>query len=174
MQLVASGAVQLVPRHGAVVTGPSPQRAIGMVETLIALEAEAAGLAARRMSLTQRATLADIHRSAEAAVGKLDSETYIETNGTFHELIYVSAANEFLAEQIRFTRKGMRFYHRSSLYQPARLRASWDEHGAVVAAILEGDEKMAQQKMREHILFGGRVFGDLVSALSNRPEHTSS
>jgi DNA-binding GntR family transcriptional regulator len=60
----------------------------------------------------------------------------------------------------------MRFSHRSSLYQPARLKASFLEHADVTEAIKSGDEVLAQQKMRDHGLFGGRVFADLIANLS--------
>jgi DNA-binding GntR family transcriptional regulator len=62
----------------------------------------------------------------------------------------------------------MRFYHRSSLYQPARLKASFQEHARVTEAIRSGDDAQAQHLMREHILFGGRVFADLIANLTNR------
>src|SRR5277367_4781931 len=61
LQLAAAGIVRLVPRQGAVVSGVSPQLAIGMVEVLTALEAEAAGLAARRMSAAEKAQLTKLH-----------------------------------------------------------------------------------------------------------------
>lgn len=35
-------------------------------------------------------------------------------------------------------------------------------------AIKSGDDAQAQQLMREHILFGGRVFADLIANLTNR------
>jgi DNA-binding GntR family transcriptional regulator len=63
----------------------------------------------------------------------------------------------------------MRFYHRSSLHQPARLKASWLEHARVIEAIRSGDEMAAQGVMREHILLGGRVFADMIANLS-KPE----
>jgi hypothetical protein len=56
----------------------------------------------------------------------------------------------------------MRFSHRSSPYQPARLKASFLEHADVTEAIKSGDEALAQQKMCDHALFGGRVFPDLI------------
>ncbi len=163
LQLAAAGLVKLVPRQGAVVAGISPQHAIGMIETLNALEGEAAGLAARRISAAQRQTLMTMHREAEAYVKTLDSAAYIAMNTRFHEVIYEAARNEFLRNQIRFTRQRVRFYDRSSLNQSVRLIASWREHGAVLDAFEAGDEKLAQEKMREHISYGGRVFADLIS-----------
>ena len=166
LQLAAAGIVRLVPRQGAVVSSVSPQQAIGMVEVLTALEAEAAGLAARRMSDAEKAQLCKVHLASQAAAKRLDSATYIKNNAAFHAVIYDGARNEFLAEQIRLTRRRMRFYHRSSLYQPARLKASWQEHARVTEAIKSGDEALAQAEMREHVLMGGRVFADLIASLS--------
>jgi DNA-binding GntR family transcriptional regulator len=168
LQLAAAGIVRLVPRQGAVVSSVSPQLAIGMVEVLTALEAEAAGLAARRMSSAEKAQLAKLHLASQAAVKRLDSSAYIKNNAAFHAAIYEGSRNEFLAEQIRSTRLRMRFYHRSSLYQPARLKASFQEHARVMEAIKSGDDAQAQHLMREHILFGGRVFADLIANLTNR------
>jgi DNA-binding GntR family transcriptional regulator len=166
LQLAAAGIVRLVPRQGAVVSSVSPQLAIGMVEVLTALEAEAAGLAARRMSAAEKAKLVKLHAASQAAVRRLDSSAYIKNNAAFHAVIYEGARNQFLAEQIRLTRLRMRFYHRSSLYQPARLKASWQEHARVIAAIKSGDEALAQGAMREHVLLGGRVFPDMIANLS--------
>jgi DNA-binding GntR family transcriptional regulator len=166
LQLAAAGIVRLVPRQGAVVSSVSPQLAIGMVEVLTALEAEAAGLAARRMSAAEKAKLVKLHATSQAAVRRLDSSAYIKNNAAFHAVIYEGARNQFLAEQIRLTRLRMRFYHRSSLYQPARLKASWQEHARVIAAIKSGDEALAQGAMREHVLLGGRVFADMIANLS--------
>ena len=166
LQLAAAGIVRLVPRQGAVVSSVSPQLAIGMVEVLTALEAEAAGLAARRMSAAEKAKLVKLHAASQAAVRRLDSSAYIKNNAAFHAVIYEGARNQFLAEQIRLTRLRMRFYHRSSLYQPARLKASWQEHARVIAAIKSGDEALAQGAMREHVLLGGRVFADMIANLS--------
>ncbi|MEO8317107.1 MAG: GntR family transcriptional regulator [Bradyrhizobium sp.] len=168
LQLAAAGLVRLVPRQGAVVSSVSPQLAIGMVEVLTALEAEAAGLAARRMTSVEKAQLAKFHLVSQVAMKRLDSPAYIKNNAAFHAAIYDGARNEFLAEQIRTTRLRMRFYHRSSLYQPARLKASFQEHARVTEAIKSGDEALAQHLMREHILFGGRVFADLIANLTNR------
>jgi DNA-binding GntR family transcriptional regulator len=166
LQLAAAGIVRMVPRQGAVVAGISAQRGVGMVEVLTALEAEAAGLAARRMSAAEKMELAALHAASEAAVQTIDSAAYLKHNDAFHAAIYDGARNEYLAEQIRLTRRGMRFYHRSSLSQPARVRASWAEHGRVLEAIQAGDEAQAQAAMREHILYGGRVFADMIATLS--------
>ncbi len=163
LHLAAVGVVRMVPRHGAVVNGLSPDLGIGMVEVLTALEAEAAGLAARRMQEPERKRLAAIHKASQAIVKRLDCEAYMDANTAFHAAIYEGACNTFLTEQLQLARRRMRSYHRGSLTRQARVRASWQEHAAIVQAILAGDEVAAQRTMRAHIVSGGKVFADMVA-----------
>ena len=165
LQLAASGLVKMRPRHGAVVTGLDVKDAIAMMETLVAIEGEAAALAARRMTAAETEELARRHRESEAAARDFDSPAYIDLNMRFHGAIYEGARNAYLADLIRNTRRRMAFFHASSLTQRARVERSWDEHGAVVRAIAAGDPAAAEAAMRDHILSGGRVYADLVAAM---------
>src|ERR1700753_2809018 len=125
------------------------------------------------MSTVEKAQLAKLHLASQPAMKRQDSPAYIKNNAAFHAAIYRGGRNEFLAEQIRLTRLRMRFYHRSSLYQPARLKASYQEHARVTEAIKSGDEALAQQKMRDHVMFGGRVFADLIANLNEANSRAS-
>src|SRR6059058_5461074 len=60
-QLVASGLVEARAHRGAVVAQPSFERLTGMFEAMAELEALCAGLAAERMSATERHGLETIH-----------------------------------------------------------------------------------------------------------------
>lgn len=170
LQLAASGLVTLRPRHGAVIAGMGVQEAIGMMETLVAIEAEAASLAARRMTTSEARALLDLHAEGEAPSRAHGGRAYIEHNARFHEAIYVGARNDYLADLIRNTRRRMSFYHASSLTQRARIASSWDEHGVVARLIADGDPEGAAAAMRDHILSGGQVYADLVAALSRGPQ----
>ncbi|WP_156127898.1 GntR family transcriptional regulator [Pseudooceanicola atlanticus] len=174
MQLAAAGLVQMRPRQGAVVAALGAEEAVAMMETLALLEAEAAGLAAERMTGPELPPLIALHSDSHAAVTGRDSAAYIAMNTRFHELIHAGARNEYLARMIRDTRTRMAFYHASSLTQTARLDRSWQEHGRVVEAIRNGNADAARDAMRDHILSGGRVYADLVAALkAPRPAHLS-
>lgn len=166
MQLAAAGLVRMSPRRGATVTEISAEEAISMMETLVSLEAEAATLAARRLSVSELDDLKRVHVESEGAAKGRNSGAYMAYNTRFHELIYAGSRNPYLAGLIRHARLRMTFYHRSSLTQPARITASWEEHGAVLAAFRAGDIALAGKRMREHILSGGRVYADLVAALT--------
>jgi NAD(P)-dependent dehydrogenase (short-subunit alcohol dehydrogenase family) len=69
--------------------------------------------------------------------------------------------------QPHLTRRRTRFYHRDSLKHPGRLKASWNAHARVIDAIQSGDELQAQAMMREHILYGGRVFAGMIANLAS-------
>ncbi|MEX2520722.1 MAG: GntR family transcriptional regulator [Paracoccaceae bacterium] len=166
MQLAASGLVRMSPRRGAVVTEISAEEAINMMESLVSLEAEATMLAAGRLRDDEIEELERIHAEGEEAARARDSGAYMAYNSRFHELIYVGSRNAYLAGLIRQARLRMTFYHRSSLTQAARVAASWEEHGAVLAAFRDGDVAVAGKRMRDHILSGGRVYADLVAALT--------
>ena len=107
--------------------------------------------------------LRTLQKSAKAMVKRLDSTAYIDANTAFHNEIYRGARNEFLLEQLVLTRRRMRSYHRSSLTSPARVRASFQKHAAIVDAIVTRDQASAQRAMRDHILSGGKVFADMIA-----------
>src|SRR3546814_16669381 len=76
LQLAAAGLVRTTPRRGAVVTGISAEEAVNMMETLAALEAEAAMLAARRMPPSERDALEQGHTPTETAPPALARTPY--------------------------------------------------------------------------------------------------
>src|SRR3546814_6637382 len=100
LQLAAAGLVRTTPRRGAVVTGISAEEAVNMMETLAALEAEAAMLAARRMPPSERDALEQVHTASESAARDLDSTAYIAFNKQFHELIHARTRTAYLADLI--------------------------------------------------------------------------
>lgn len=165
MQLAASGLVRISRRRGAVIAGASAEEAVAVMETLAALEAEAAALACRRIDAEERASLRAIHVESRAAAEAGDGAAYVEHNARFHGCLYAAARNPYLADLLRKTRLRMAFYHSSSLRQSDRALRSREEHGAVIAAIEAGDPDRAAAAMREHIVAGGRVYADLVAAL---------
>lgn len=167
LQLAAAGLVKIRPRHGAEVAGLNADEAIAMMETLAVLEAEAAGLAARRIQPDEREALIRVHEESKSFALAGDSSAYVPMNARFHGIIYDSSRNPYMADLIRQTRARMAYYRAHSLTQPSRVTRSWHEHELVVKAILAGETAEAQSAMRDHILSGGRVFADLVAAIAH-------
>lgn len=161
--LAADGLIQFRSRNGAEVAGLGPQEAIERVEVLTALEGEAAGLAARRMTEAERLALQELHLRAETSVRAGDNAAYIRDNADFHAAIYSGARNGYLAREIT-ARLRTRLFRQQALARRAQLHASWEEHAAIVEAILAGDDAAARQAMRTHINSGGTIFADLMAS----------
>lgn len=161
LQLSVAGLVKLVPRRGAVVLSNSPEETIAMVEVLVAMEGEAAALAARRMVAAEREKLARDHAEQAKRIAGASAEQYSEINNALHETIYAGCRNGYLTAEIRKLRGRLAPYLRSSFVTRARLHHAHEEQKAVVTAILEGDEQAAERAMRDHLLHGGNLFADM-------------
>ncbi len=164
-QLAASGMVDIRPRRGAVVATAGPDRLYEMFEVMAELEAMCARLAARRVTAAMRSNLIAAHEACAHAVGSPDA--YYEANEAFHRAIYRAGGNAFLEEQCLALQKRLRPYRRLQLRVGNRVRRSFAEHEAIVAAIGEGDSAAAAEAMKAHVRVQGERFGDLVASLAS-------
>jgi DNA-binding GntR family transcriptional regulator len=150
-QLVASGLVDARAHRGAVVAHPDPERLAGMFEAMAELEALCAGMAAERMSVSERHALQSLHEQLRAISYLGDPQRFHEVNEAFHNAIYAGAHNAYLAELALATRKRVQPFRRAQFRNIGRLAKSHAEHDRVVLAILQGDRQGATAAMRGHI-----------------------
>ncbi|MFJ7566271.1 GntR family transcriptional regulator [Herminiimonas sp. NPDC097707] len=165
IQLASTGIIVIRPRRGAIVAEIGPQQLIEMFEVMAELEAMCARLAARRMSPAGHATLKATHLACKEARDNVDSDAYFYKNEEFHQQIYTGSQNTFLEEQARVLQRRLRPYRRLQLRVRNRVKASFDEHGAVVDAIIEGKGELAAELLRQHIMIQGQRFTDLIASL---------
>jgi len=149
--LAASGLVEAWAHRAAVVARPSPARLAGMFEVMAELEALCAGLAAGRMTSTERRELEAAHDQLRALIHSGDPQRYHEINEAFHGVIYAGSHNEHLAELTLATRVRVSPYRRAQFRNLGRLAKSHVEHDRVVMAVLRGDRDGAAATMRAHI-----------------------
>lgn len=164
-QLDSMGIVIIRPRRGAFVAEVGPQQLIEMFEVMAEFEAMCGRLAARRMTPLEHAALSAAHLACKAARDEADPDAYFYLNEAFHEQIYAGSHNDFLAEQARALHRRLRPYRRLQLRVRDRVKNSYDEHAAVVAAIIAGDGERTVELMRSHIMIQGQRFADLVASL---------
>lgn len=165
IQLSSAGLVTLVPRQGAIVSSISLRDYVAMSEILVQLEALAARLAARRMTTPERLALEAAFQSCATAATDGKSDAYRRANDEFHGILYDGSRNEILARQIRTMRARMRGMQDFRFEQPARVRASLEEHRAVLEAVSNGDENGAADAMVRHISAGGNVYADMIASM---------
>ena len=168
-QLAAAGFVDIRPHRGAVVSAPEPRRMIEMFEVMAGLEGMCARLAARRLlpedEARVKATLIACRKAARAG----DTDAYYYENEQFHRAIYAASANGFLAEQAVGLHKRLAPFRRLQLRVRNRMRASQQEHEAIVSAIFAGDADDAERLITAHVSVQGERFNDLMSSLTRAP-----
>jgi DNA-binding GntR family transcriptional regulator len=150
-QLAASGLVEARAHRGAVVARPSLDRLNGMFEAMAELEALCAGLAAERMTATERARLEAIHEELRVLSHAGNPERFHFVNERFHNAIYAGSQNDYIAEMTLATRVRVQPFRRAQFRNLGRLAKSHAEHDRVVVAILRGDRVGAASAMRAHI-----------------------
>lgn len=158
LQLSAQGFVRIVPRVGIFVADLSPDELGNMFETLAYLEGMCAGLAAQRMDDDGRRKLAHAHAAARAAAIAQQPGGYAQVNHRFHSLLYSHCGNDYLILQIMAIRARTQPYTLRQFDQPDRPAHSWREHGDILMAVADRDERAATQAATRHIVLGGQEF----------------
>jgi DNA-binding GntR family transcriptional regulator len=150
-QLSASGLVEHRPHRGAVVAEVTQKRLEEMFEVMAELESLCAGLAASTISPAERQRLTDLHAAAEQLVHSGDMLGYTQANDAFHDFIYQTSHNSFLAETVAIVRQRLSPFRHAQFRTLGRLAVSHTEHDRVVQAILRGDRDAAAREMRAHL-----------------------
>lgn len=169
--LHGQGIVEVVPRRGAVVRGPTPRDIRENCEVRAELEGFAAELAASRIRDDQLVRLGETRehfaklvetvlsaRRTERARARLAKE-WAETNERFHSTVLEAADNHQLTASVfdlsaRFPRN-MSF---QVLWAHSHLvRANADEHDEIAEAIVQRDGRRAREAARRHLRNAGEL-----------------
>ncbi|EKE77312.1 GntR family transcriptional regulator [Oceanibaculum indicum] len=151
-QLCAMGLAKRRPNRGCVVATITDQRLTEMFEAMAELESACARLAAQRMTAGERRALSDMHQHSAELVRDGALEDYSAFNMQFHGLIYEGCHSGYLADLVSSTRSRLAPFRRAQFHVLGRLRKSWDEHEAIVTAILRGDAETAALAARSHVI----------------------
>jgi DNA-binding GntR family transcriptional regulator len=144
------GMVEIMPRRGIVVAAISIDRLATLFEAQCELEALCARRAAESMTAMERKELQHLHeQSAKQAAGS-DHLGYLETNEQFHRLICAGTHNGVLVTMLGDLRDRLAPFRQAQTDVDRRLELSYDEHDAVVRAIVDGEPEAAFVAMRDH------------------------
>jgi DNA-binding GntR family transcriptional regulator len=158
-EIASMGLVELRPNRGTVVLPFNPDSLLGIYHVRIALESEAARLAAKAIPATEieaveksccellTSSSHDVNWSSRAS--KLDEE--------FHETVATWAGVARIAIEIRrynqlahLLEQEIRQIHG---FRPGEQVDTINQHLAVIAALKKGDADEAARAMREHLLY---------------------
>ncbi len=169
LQLEAMGLVRRLPRKGAAVFRPSLEEFLAILEVNAKLEAQAAGLAARRLSKSGAAALELAVARCEAHAAKhgdAEPEQYYQLNLRFHECVATAAGNPFLLEMIKTNARKLLAYYRARYRSKGAIAASAMGHRAIASLIFAADSVGAEALMQSHVHFDQVTAMDLLAVLS--------
>jgi DNA-binding GntR family transcriptional regulator len=142
----------------------SRQEALETIELRALLEGQNARLAARRLDaqVQKRITLVLDKGARAVAAGHFDQLAAL--NQQFHKELTLAGANSVLAELL--TRLRDRTEMLFAPTEPGRQSQAWDEHAAILRAIVAGDEHAAATLAAHHVTRAGEDFlaGELARA----------
>ncbi|MGB6105705.1 MAG: GntR family transcriptional regulator [Pusillimonas sp.] len=166
-QLTASALVEWRPRQGAVVATISAHQMVAMFEIMAEYEGIAGRFAARRMSEEERKALVGHHERCRAHVTSKDREEYQRLNRPFHIAIYEGSHNSYLCAQATALYDRLAPYRTYELHRPGELTRVFDEHAAIVQAIVARDGALAYQLLKDHAMLDADLLGDLMAAVKD-------
>ncbi len=150
-QLSAMKLVDRRPNRGAIVTVVTQDHLYSMFEGMAELEGICARLSAERMTADERRQLEQQHQDSTHLVHRGAEEDYEAHNTEFHTRLYVGAHSPHIYELSTLTRSRLAPFRRAQFRLPGRLSKSWDEHDAIVSAILRGDCAGAGSAAKAHV-----------------------
>lgn len=169
LQLEATGLIKRHPRKGATLFKPTLEEFLAILEVNAKLEGQAAGLAARRLSVgwAERLEAAVVACEDHAAgKGDADPDGYYQLNLRFHETVALAAGNPFLTEMIKTNARKLLAYYRARYHYAGAIAQSAREHRAIAQVIVSRNAEAAEAMMQRHVQFDQITAMDLLAALS--------
>lgn len=147
--LAGEGFVELSPRRGAVVARVTREQAEDLFDVRMSLESLAARLAARRVHPEDVLRLGEVLEQARRANDEGDLDRVAALNNTFHTAVVAMSGNDYLALLMAPLSRRVQWVFRMSAAE--RGPHSWHEHEGLVAAIVAGDEDLAEALAVAHV-----------------------
>ncbi len=121
------------------------------------LESYAACLATARRDPRTIARLRKINAKARHYLAEDDLRKFFKNSSEFHDVIYQSSGNTRLCTLIESLRDNFLRYRRMLLRVPRMPEIQVRDHEEMLDAMENGNEKMVEKMVREHILRGGEI-----------------
>jgi DNA-binding GntR family transcriptional regulator len=148
--------VQVIVNRGAHVRKLELPEALELFDVRAGLARAAGRLAVLRGTRAQIKEIQTIHRRMGVAASNAELTKFHDLNLRFHAALLEAAANARLRQVDLAVRNEMQPYIRRNVSSEAQLRVSYEEHGAIVSALLAGDGEACGAAFERHILNGKR------------------
>jgi DNA-binding GntR family transcriptional regulator len=151
--LASEGLVEVTARRGASVLRLTEQEARETIEVRALLEGHNARLAARHgdREIIRRIEKVLNRGTRAVAAGRFDQ--IAEMNQEFHRELYAAGRNTVLGDIVQKLRERTAMLF--APMEPSRQTRSWQDHAAILRAIIDGDERAAASLAAEHVMRAG-------------------
>ena len=151
-RLALENLVVILPRRGTIVADLNASDLDKIYEMRVELESLCVRLASRRKTVEQIASIQQVLTESRKATAQRPTKAMLELDYQWHRLIWQSAHNEFLEATLDgLFSHALRFWNYALQRPPQRLGNVFEEHSAVLDAIIQGDEARAADAMRNHV-----------------------
>jgi DNA-binding GntR family transcriptional regulator len=154
--LESEGLVEVTARRGASVVTMTDEEARETIEVRALLEGQNARLAARRREESIIKRIAAVLKQGNEAVAARRYNLLSDLNQQFHHELAEAGRNRVLADLLRRLRERTAMLFAPT--DPVRQARTWDEHAAILRAIIAGDERAAATLAAEHVMRAGADF----------------
>jgi len=167
IQLQTEGVVRVVPQSGTFVFTMGADEIEKLNESRLILEEAALKLAVRKNRERLARKLAAVYDAMARAKKKGDVRAYLALDVEFHAAMFVHCDNNYLADAYGLvaTKSAALRTHLLS-FKPTHTDLSFDEHGIISQAVLEGNVKLAVKTLRTHVDRGTNAYNQSVSDIA--------
>ena len=158
--LSAEGLVRIERNRGASVTEVTPELVAELVEVRALLEGLNARLAAQRHDPAIVEQLGEVLKRGNAAAKSGSTEQLAHLNAEFHERLAEASRNSVLSDMMRSLRE--RTSLAFAINGRRRAPEDWQEHAAVLAAVIAGDGELAALLATRHVHSAAAAFAEAV------------
>jgi DNA-binding GntR family transcriptional regulator len=154
--LASEGLIEVTARRGAAVATMTEQEARETIEVRALLEGQNARLAARRQDGQIIKRIEAVLNKGTAAVASKRFDQLFDLNQRFHSELAAAGQNTVLGDLLQRLRERTAVLF--APMDPGRQARSWEEHAAILRAIIQGDERTAATLAAEHVMRAGMDF----------------
>src|SRR3979490_2313904 len=154
--LASEGLIEVTGRRGAAVATMTEQEARETIELRALLEGQNARLAARRQDKEIIKRIETALNKGSAAVAARRFAQRVDLKPLFHRELAAAGQNTVLGDLLQKLRERTAMLF--SPMDPGRQACSWEEHAAILRAIIKGDERAAATLAAAHVMRAGMDF----------------
>ena len=164
-RLAEQSLLQIIPRHGVVVTALSVFDFVEMMDAMSMVIGPAAALACRHLDADDLTRLDDLVAAGEQAARAGDFSRVAQLDYQFHQVLAEATANRHLSRYLLHLHQVATRFNLAAWRRDGSAQASIDEHRQLAEVLHKRDAGQARTLMLAHIEHArGRVVGEGIGA----------